>query len=152
MADRAKDCTSQIENSDDQLADRVAELSLGFQGRRKIIKKEVQNVYKSDWDRTYCGKHAHGAANYFENPECNLICKKFHKRGHIEATCSVSRPPQGVEESRELRSNNGDQPSYITGNRAQVLATTNRNLDGEPLQKQVRTDAMQLERVFNLFA
>lgn len=39
--------------------------------------------------------------------------------------------------------------SYITENSVQVVTATKRNADGEPLQKQVRTDMMQVERILN---
>lgn len=39
--------------------------------------------------------------------------------------------------------------SYITEKIDQVVAATERNVDEEPLQKQVKTDTMQLEQVLD---
>lgn len=98
-----------------------------------------RDIYQSDWDCFCSGKPGYGAANCFENSNCNNICKTFHSRGHVEATSSVRKPPRGGGGSGGLRSNNGDRVSYIMESSDNVVAASKRNADGEPLQKQIRT-------------
>lgn len=77
--------------------------------------------------------------------------KISHKRGYLEATSWVRKPPQGHGEFHGLQSNSRNRLLYNVRNMEHVFVSTKRTADRKPLQKWVRTDAMQFNIFLSLF-
>lgn len=97
-SDKTHDRTALIEDKVDNLADSLTEFFLAFLKKtEKDEERQPRDLYKSDWDCSYCGKPGHGAANYYDDLYRNSIRKRCQRIGHLEATYWLKGRLEGME-------------------------------------------------------
>ena len=145
-----------MESKVDELADQLKDLTLITKGMRKAEK--TVEVKQDDRVCSYCRKPGHAANRCESNPHRNKRCINCNKIGHSAATCwSANRengqkapatlPTTQSESQAEMRLQTKETPSPVSFvgvvDDEDVVATTKRTTEGEPLPKQPRSEDPQ---------
>ena len=140
----------------DELADQLKDLTLLIKGMRKPEK--TVEIKQDDRVCSYCRKPGHTANRCESNPHRNTRCSNCNKIGHSAATCWSAKRENGQkapstlataqsESQAEMRLQAKETPSPVSFvgvvNDEDVVATTKRTAEGEPLPKQPRGEGPQ---------
>ena len=130
-----------IERKVDVLAEQLAELSL--------LMQKNQTIEQSDHVRkcSFCKEPGHGASRCRSNPHRDTRCPNCGKLGHGKDTWWArprrERPRAGDVNPHLVLAQEDAGNSRVTyideANDGEVVAVTKRNVDGEPLPKQLKT-------------
>ena len=142
-----------MESKVDELADQLKDLILMIEGMRKAEK--IVEFKKDDRVCSYCRKPEHTANRCQSNPHRNTRCSNCNKIGHLAATCWSAKRENGQKapsalttaqskSQAEMRLQTKETPSLVSFvgvvDDEDVVATTKRTAEGEPLPKQPRSE------------